>query len=153
MQTKLRHQGIGLLNGLALQFILGMILNMFVNIPSKHPGQTGNYFVRSGHSLSWAITLGGGVTLFLHVIIAIGLLLGSTAFIIRATIAHSKLWLWVSSIGFIGIITAFSHGLAFLDFNKDVDSFIMAMGYIVATVAYVTGIFAELQAQTKKTHD
>lgn len=152
MQTKLKHQAIGLLNGLALQFILGMILNMFVSLPAKHPGQSGNYFVRSGHSFGWAITLGGGVTLFLHVIIAIGLLLGSAAFIVRAAKAHSKLWLWVSSIGFVGIITAFSHGLAFLDFNNDVDSFIMAMGYIVATIAYVSGIFTELQAKSKNAH-
>lgn len=152
MHAKLKHQAIGLLNGLALQFILGMILNMFVTLPSKHPGQTGNYFVRSGHSFGWAITFGGGLTLFLHVIVAIGLLLGSVAFIVRAAKAHSKLWLWVSSVAFIGIITAFSHGLAFLDFNNDVDSFIMAMGYIVATVAYVTGIFTELQAKSKKAH-
>jgi hypothetical protein len=152
MQTKLKHQSIGLLNGLALQFILGMMLNLFTTLPNKHPGQTGNYFVRSGHSFGWAITLGGGLTLFLHVIVAIGLLLGSTAFVVRAAKAHSKLWLWVSSIGLIGILTAFSHGLAFLDFNNDVESFIMAMGYIVATVAYVTGIFIELQLQSKKAH-
>lgn len=152
MHAKLKLQGIGLLNGLALQFILGMILNLFTTLPNKHPGQTGNYFARSSHSFGWAITLGGGVTLFLHVIIAIGLLLGSFAFIIRAAKAHSKLWLWVSSIGFIGIITAFSHGLAFLDSNSDVDSFIMAMGYIVATVAYIVGIFSELQAHSRKSH-
>lgn len=152
MQTKLRQQGIGLLTGLAVQFILGMLLNMFTSLPNKHPGQTGNYFVRSGHSFGWAITFGGGVTLFLHVIVAVALLFGSIAFIVRAAKAHSKLWLWVSSIGFIGIITAFSHGLAFLDFNSDVDSFIMAMGYIVATVAYITGIYSELQAGSKKTH-
>ena len=150
MQTKLRLQSIGLLSMLALQFILGMMLNLFVTLPNKHPGQTGNYFVRSGHSFAWAISLGGGITLFLHVLIAIGLLTGSIAFVVRAAKAHSKRWLWVSSIGLVGILTAFSHGLAFLDFNNDVESFIMAMGYIVATVSYSAGIFSELMATSAK---
>lgn len=148
MQTKLRLQSIGLLSMLALQFILGMILNLFVTLPNKHPGQMGNYFVRSGHSFAWAISFGGGVALFLHVLIAVGLLTGSIAFVVRAAKAHSKRWLWVSSVGLLGIFTAFSHGLAFLDFNKDIDSFIMAMGYIVATVSYVAGIFIELGLTT-----
>lgn len=152
MQAKLKQQCIGLLNMLALQFILGMILNLFVTLPNKHPGQSGNYFIRSSHNFAWAISLGGGVTLFLHVLVAIGLLLGSIAFVVRAVKAHSKLWIWVSGIGLIGILTAFSHGLAFLDYNNDVESFIMAMGYIVATVAYVTGIFTELQLKAKHTH-
>jgi hypothetical protein len=152
MQSDLRKQSIGLLNMLALQFILGMILNLFVTIPAKHPGQTGNYFVRSAHSFAWAISIGGGVTLFLHVLVAIGLLFGSIAFVVRATKAHSKLYMWVSIVGLVGILAAFSNGLSFLDFNKDFSSFIMAMGYILATIAYVTGIFSDLQQFSAKAH-
>lgn len=151
MQSKLlRKQSIALLSMLALQFILGMILNLFVTIPNKHPGQFGNYFVRSGHSFAWAITLGGGVALFLHVLVAIGLLAGSIAFVVRAAKAHNKRWIWISSIGLVGILAAFSNGLSFLDFNHNVNSFIMAMGYIVATIAYSTGIIGELQIRAKK---
>lgn len=151
MQARLRRQSITLLAMLALQFILGMILNLFVALPSKHPGQDGNYFVRSGHSFAWAITFGGGVTLFLHVLVAIGLLVHSIFFIFRAVKLGSKHWIWTGAIGLVGIMAAFSNGLSFLDFNKDFSSFIMAMGYIVATIAYAVGIFEELEIHVKKT--
>ncbi len=144
MQSKLRRQSIILLSMLALQFILGMILNLFVTLPNKHPGQVGNYFVRSGHSFAWAITLGGGITLFLHVLVAIGLLAHSIIFIVRAVKLKSKRWIWVGAIGLIGIMTAFSSGLSFLDFSKASNSFIMAMGYVIATVAYAAGTFEAL---------
>lgn len=152
MQAKLRERSIALLTMLALQFILGMILNLFVTLPDKHPGQVGNYFVRSGHSFVWAISIGGGVALFLHVLVALGLLIGSIVFVIQASKARSKQWIWVSSIGLAGILAAFSNGLSFLDFNHDLNSFIMASGYILATVSYTTGIFLALQEQSKKAH-
>lgn len=138
---------------LALQFILGMILNLFVTLPDKHPGQAGNYFARSGHTFTWAITLGGGIALFLHVLVAIGILAHSIIFVVRAVKLGSKRWIWVGSIGLIGILAAFSNGLSFLDYNRDANSFIMAVGYIIATVAYTTGIFGELQIRVKKASD
>lgn len=153
MLSKLRRQSITLLAMLALQFILGMILKLFVTLPAKHPGQVGNYYVRSGHSFIWAITLDGGIALFLHVLVAIGLLAHSIIFVIRAVKLGDKRWIWVGAIGLIGILAAFSNGLSFLDFNKAFSSFIMALGYIIATLAYATGIFEELQFRVKKSSD
>jgi hypothetical protein len=150
MKRTFRQQSIALLNMLALQFILGMILNLFVNLPSKHPGQSGNYFVRSAHSFGWAITLGGGIALFLHVLVAIGLLVGSIAFTVLAIKKRDTFWVWVSTVALLGILAAFSNGLSFLDFNHNLNSFIMAMGYILATISYVTGIFQPQQKPAKQ---
>jgi hypothetical protein len=149
MRQDFRRQSLNQLNMLALQFVLGMILNLFVTLPDKHPGQTGGYIVRSAHSFSWAITFGGGVALFLHVLVAVGLMGGGIGFFIRASKKREKFWIWISGIGLLGIVVAFSNGLAFLDFNKDASSFIMAMGYIAATIAYVSGLM-QPQFSTKK---
>ena len=140
MSSQLRQRSLILLILLAAQFVLGMLLNVFVTLPAKHPGQSGNYFVRSGHSFGWAITLGGGVVLFLHVLVAIGLLVNSLILLIQAVKAHHTLWGWIATVGLVSILAAFSNGLAFLDFNRSISSFIMAMGYIMATTAYTAGL-------------
>jgi len=148
MKRSLRQVTFAILMMLATQFILGMTLNLFETLPAKHPGQTGNYFVRSGHSFAWAITFGGGIVLFLHVLVALGLLGHSIMLFVRSIKTHSKPWTWVSTIGMLGIMAAFSNGLSFLDFNHDFSSFIMAMGYIVATIAYGVGLFMQPQKST-----
>jgi hypothetical protein len=49
-QVKLRMQAAGLLIGYCLQFLVGMLLSLFVTLPSTHPGSTGSeYFTRSSH--------------------------------------------------------------------------------------------------------
>jgi hypothetical protein len=141
MQKRLHMQTIGMLSMLAIQFILGMLLNLFVSLPDKHPGTTGNeYFNQSGHSYIWAITGGGGVALFLHALVATFLLLGSIGLLINALRSHDKRWVWIGVIGFLGTSGAFANGLSFLDFNHDFSSFIMAVGFTIAAVAYVIGL-------------
>jgi hypothetical protein len=137
---KLRGQALGLLSMLAVQFILGMILNLFVQLPKTHPGISGGYLSRSIHGFGWAITIGGGIALFLHVIVAIGLLLGSFSLLVRAAAAKSGSWLLTSIIGALGVLAALTNGLAFLGYNSDVNSFVMAVGFIVAAVSYTTAL-------------
>jgi quinol-cytochrome oxidoreductase complex cytochrome b subunit len=139
-QSKIRGQALGLLSMLAIQFILGMILNLYVKLPKVHPGTTGNFFSRAVHSFGWAVTNGAGIALLLHVIIAAGLLLGSLTLVFRAAAARSKPWLAVSIVGALAIITALTNGLAFIGYDNDTASFIMAIGFITATVAYTTGL-------------
>jgi divalent metal cation (Fe/Co/Zn/Cd) transporter len=122
--TKLRGQSIGLLSMLGIQFILGMILNLFIKLPDNPKG------------LGSAIKHGGGVVLVLHVLIAIGLLIGSISLIARAYAARSKPWLIASIIGALGIIAALTNGFAFVGNNNDVNSFVMALGFLVAATSY-----------------
>lgn len=136
---------------LALQFLLGMILNLFVQLPTTHPGTSGAYISRSLHGFGWAITIGGGIVLFLHVIVAIGLLLASLSLVVRAAATKSGSWLLTSIIGALGVLAALTNGLAFLGYNSDVNSFVMAVGFMVAAVSYTTALsFAMSPAQASK---
>lgn len=154
-ELRIREQSLGLLSMLAIQFILGMILNLFVTLPKTHPGQTGNYFMRSLYGLEWAMTNGGGLVLLLHIIVAIALLLASFTLVFRTIRAKSTYWTVVSVIGALGVIVALTNGLAFLGYNSDAASFTMAMGFIVAAVAYGYGLAWESlhlpQRQIEKT--
>src|SRR5437764_9678868 len=98
-QEQMRRQAIGLLSMLGIQFILGMILNSFVTLPKTHTGTTGNYFSRAVHGFGWAVSNGGGIILLLHVIVAIGLLLGSLSLLIRAISLKSQSWITGAVIG------------------------------------------------------
>jgi hypothetical protein len=151
---KIQGQSFGLLIMLAIQFILGMILNLFVSLPKTYPGQTGNYFSRAVHGFGWAISNGGGIVLLLHVVVAILLLLASLSLMIRTAYAKNGFWVGISIVGAIGVILALTNGLAFIGYDSDVASFVMAMGFITATLAYGTGLAWGMvrvpQKQTKK---
>jgi hypothetical protein len=134
---KLRSQSLGLLTMLSIQFILGMVLNLFVELPKN---------ASVGSILSH-----GGVVLVLHILVAVGLLLGSLALIFRASTAHSKSWLIASIIGALGVFVALTNGLAFIFNDDDVTSFIMALSFIVAATAYSTTLsFAEHPEDTRQ---
>jgi hypothetical protein len=139
-ELRIRGQSFGLLSMLAIQFVLGMILNLFVTLPKTHPGQTGNYFSRSVYGFEWAISNGGGIVLLLHVVVAIALLLASLSLVVRTINAKSSYWIVISIIGAIGVIVALTNGLAFIGYDSDVASFVMAIGFIVAGVAYGYGL-------------
>jgi hypothetical protein len=139
--TKLRRQAGGLLVGYALQFLAGMSLNLFVTLPAKHPGDTGNdYFVRSGHSLTWALSGHGGWPLAFHAYLGVLLVLGSAALFVNALIARSRRWEICGSIAALFTIGAFFNGMSFVDFNKDVSSMIMATCWLVAVASLIVGL-------------
>jgi len=132
----LRRQSLGLLTMLSIQFILGMILNLFIDLPKN---------ASIGTTLSH-----GGIVLALHIIIALGLLIGSIILIVRSSAARSKAWLITSIIGALGIFVALTNGLAFIFNDDDVTSFIMAMGFIVAAATYSTALtFTQASTVTK----
>lgn len=152
-RAKLRGQALGLLSLLGIQFVLGMVLNLFVQLPKTHPGITGSYISRALHGFIWALTNGAGVILLLHVVVAVGLLLGSLTLVIRTLITKDRSWIRVSIIGALGVLAALTNGLAFLGYNNDVNSFVMALGFMVAATSYSTALAFPVQSAkaTKRT--
>jgi uncharacterized membrane protein YhaH (DUF805 family) len=129
--SKLRGQTLGLLTMLGIQFILGIVLNLFVKLPENA-------------TLGSAIKHGGGVVLVLHILVAIGLLIGSLTLAFRSYAERSRSWIIASIIGALGVIAALTNGFAFVNNDNDVNSFVMALGFIVAASAYSTALaFAE----------
>jgi len=138
---KFRRQNLVLLSGLAIQFILGMVLNLFVKIPDTHPGTSGNnYFVRIADSYGWGLAAAGGLVLMLHIIVGTGLLIGSFVLVIQALRSKYRPWILITVVGAIGILGAMFNGLSFLSYNRNLSSLIMAIGYLLATVSYTSSL-------------
>lgn len=134
-------QAIGLLIGFGLQFLLGMTLNLFVQLPSVHPGTVGGeYFSQSWNSLVWALSFGGGWALFLHVLVALLLFAGCLGLFISGLTKHDKVWSWSGGVATFFTLGALFNGLSFVDYNHDFSSMIMATCWVVAVGALVFGM-------------
>lgn len=137
---KLRIQAVILLSALGLQFLLGILTNLFVQIPDSHPGaNASNLLTGSLQVIGWAI-ISGFPSLALHVVLGIGLVLGSIAILVRSILSKDKKWIVVSAFGFFGILIAFLNGVRFVIISEDLASLAMAIGFIIAAASYVAAL-------------
>lgn len=120
---------------LIVQFLLGMWVNLWIPIPQNHPGVSPDYFTGVLHGVPWAL-LHGGAMLTLHVALGITLFLWAIGLVLHASRARGRVgrgWAWL---GLFGIFAAAGNGASFLNFGKDFSSFLMAVGFAIALVAY-----------------
>ncbi len=105
--------------GLMLQFLVGMVFYM-VGIPSRTTGSahTGSILVLSAHAL-----------------LTVGLAAGA-AWIIRATVGTPDWRSWLARGGAIAIAVAAAAGLLTLVTHSGWWSFVMAVGFTAALLAY-----------------
>ena len=88
---------------LAAQFLLGMVVNLFVQVSSIHPGVgASNYFQGVVQGVAWAL-VHAPLGLLVHVILGLLLFLTSLILIGFAIASRLRAWIIVSVIGFIGL--------------------------------------------------
>src|ERR1700682_145775 len=126
MREQLRNQFLGTLIFLVIQFLLGMAVNLFVTIPTNHPGANPpEYFSGVVQSVTWAI-LHGHILLILHASLGLLLVLNAIGLLAASIRERSKDLIWVSSLGLFGVLAAGFNGGSFLNYNQDFSSMIMA---------------------------
>jgi uncharacterized membrane protein HdeD (DUF308 family) len=121
----------GLLNALTLEFILGVILTTVVGYDPTKPN-------------AFQTTI-----LVLHIIIAIGIIIGSIMRIAMSIRWHTLLPQAV--IGIIGVAVAFGSGMAAANDGNDIAVLLMSLGFITALLAYGHGLFT-LTDRTNRKH-
>ena len=122
---------------LAAQFLLGTTVNLFVKIPTDHPGANPpEYFGGVVSSVSWAI-LHGGVWLTLHAALGVLLVLAALGTLAQAIRLRGGGRITLAALGFVGVLGAGFNGGSFLNYHEDFSSMLMAVGFALAMVAYV----------------
>src|ERR1700726_5118008 len=124
------------LGALIAQFLLGMAVNLFVTIPTDHPGANPpEYFGGVVTSVSWAI-LHGGLWLTLHA--AWGLLLVLAAFgtLVQAIRLRGGGRITLAALGFVGVLAGGFNGGRFLNYHADFSSRLMPVGVSLALTTY-----------------
>ncbi len=140
--ARLRRAAFWMIVALMIQFTLGMIVNLFVTVPTNHPGaHPSEYFSGSAQSYVWAVTQ-GPAPLIAHVVWGTLLFVGSIALVVRAWPLHVRALRWASVLGMLLILAAGFNGASFLDFNEDFSSMLMAAFFALAVLSYASVLLA-----------
>jgi hypothetical protein len=132
---------------LVIQFLLGIAVNLFVKIPTDHPGaRPPEYFSGVAQSVTWAI-LHGPVLLILHA--SLGLLIVFSAFglLSQAILSRVRPMIVTTAIGAVSVLGAGFNGGSFLNYNEDFSSMLMASFFAIAVLAYTAGLYITAQAE------
>jgi hypothetical protein len=134
-----RGWAFGLLVALLVQFGLGMYVNLFADIPLHHPGHgANNFFTGSYHSVAWAETSPHApLILAFHAGLGLVLVVGSLWLAALAIRGRRAGFVWAAVLGALFILGAGFNGSSFLNYNKDANSFVMALLFAAAVLCYV----------------
>jgi hypothetical protein len=134
---------------LIAQFMLGMAVNLFVKIPTDHPGSNPpEYFSGVAQSVTWAI-LHGHILLAIHAGFGLVLVIAAVGTMVQAVQPRRRGLIISSAFGFIGVLGAGFNGGSYLNYHEDFSSMLMATGFAIAVVAYSVGIYLAAQPSQK----
>jgi hypothetical protein len=126
---------------LIIQYLLGMAVNLFVKIPTDHPGANPpEYFGGVVASVSWAI-LHGGLWLTLHAAWGFVLVLAALGTLVQAIRLRGGGRITLAALGFVGVLGAGFNGGSFLNYHEDFSSMLMTVGLALAMSAYVALLY------------
>lgn len=121
---------------LAAQFLIGMVVNLYVQVPSSHPGAgASDYFSGVVQGVAWVL-FHGTSGLVVHTILGLLLVLVSFVLIGLAIASRQRLWIVLSLLGWVGIVGAGFNGASFLNYGHDISSLLMSVGFLLATACY-----------------
>jgi hypothetical protein len=120
---------------------IGMGVNLYVNVPGTHPGaRAADYFSGSYHSVVWSI--GHGETaLAIHAVLGFlvaGAAIGAAMQAVKLRGRGVTLW---PVLGAVLVLAAGGNGAAFLDYNHDTNSLLMALLAFAAVGCYAIALF------------
>ena len=126
---------------LLVQYLLGMVANLYVIIPARHPGAGAHdYFIGAASGLAWVIT-DGPAWAAAHAAFGLALVLAAFASIALTRRQGGRMAVVLSVLGALAILGAGFNGASFLNYGHDFSSMIMAGLWALALACYVTGMF------------
>jgi hypothetical protein len=133
---------------LLAQFLVGMVVNLYVSIPAAHPGaNAADFFPGIGSAIAWAISR-GALALAAHVVLGLALIAMSLSHIITAASIGRRSWVVLSTAGTLFLVGAAINGASFVNYGHDVSSLIMSGCFLLALFCYAAcGIRAAVAAE------
>jgi hypothetical protein len=124
--ARLRRSSLGLVVMLIIQFILGMIYNLYGTAPTS----------------TKSIGLFSSPDLALHVVLGILLFIAAVGQLVQAIGARHQLSIWLSALGLLSILGAGFAGLGFTGSGASGASLGMSLAFATALACYVVLVFA-----------
>ncbi|HEX9413397.1 MAG TPA: hypothetical protein VF916_07815 [Ktedonobacterales bacterium] len=126
---------------LAAQFLVGMLVNLYVKVPASHPGADApEYFSGVARGVAWALVYSEWA-LKVHAIVGLLVFLAALAILALAIRQRERAWIIAAAFGLLGILAAGFNGASFLNYGHDFSSLLMSIGFLTAVVAYALGMY------------
>ena len=129
MEKSLNRQGLGTLIALAVEFTLGMAINLFVAFPED----------ASPHSL-WIFTVHNPLVLA-HLIVGTLIVLGVIPMVIRAFRQHVTSWQLPALAGMVCVFAAWAAGDMFVTAQAEALSYLMSLAFLLAIFSFGWGLY------------
>jgi hypothetical protein len=125
---------------LLIQYLLGMVVNVYVVLPARHPGAgAGSYFTGAASGLAWVISDGPSWAAA-HAALGMALAAAALGSIALARRQDGRLALGLSVLGALAIVGAGFNGVSFLNYGHAFSSMIMAGLWALALACYLGGV-------------
>jgi hypothetical protein len=139
-QSRLRTLTVAILVLMAAQFLVGILVNLYVQVPAVHPGANApEYFSGVVQGVAWAL-LHAPLWLQVHSILGLLLFIAALVLIGFAIAARLRAWIIISVIGLFGIMLGGFNGASFMNYGHDFSSLLMSLGFLLAAIPYVIGL-------------
>ena len=115
---------------LAIQFLLGMYINLFVKFPTSGPADAWKFAWRS-------------VPVAAHIILGTLGLLATILMLVRSIIHKNRHWITVASIGTAAMLLAVLGGEFFITTLKETVSYLMSIGFLAALMTLDWGFYTQ----------
>ena len=137
----LRRMMLGAAILLLVQTGIGMVVNLYVTVPSNHAGaHPANYLSGSFHGVFWAVTH-GALALAIHASLGLALVVMAASVALRALRLRRRAVLICCVLAALLIIGAGFNGASFLDYNLNANSLVMTVLALSALLCYLVGIY------------
>lgn len=138
---RVRRAALVMLVLLLIQFALGIAANLYVTVPAHHPGaRPSDYFGGSLHSLGWALHHSAAI-LAAHTALGILMVLAAVGLVAQTAALRRRGLVAAAALGALCVIGAGFNGASFLDYNKNLNSLIMALLFALAMLCYLSIIY------------
>jgi hypothetical protein len=126
---------------LSAQFLIGMLVNLYIPTIPPHPGVSApNYFAGVVQAVAWTL-VHGPLFLLVHAVVGILLFLGALVILGFAIASRRRAWIISSIFGWFGIVSAGFNGASFMNYGEPFSSLFMSMGFLMAVIAYMLGVY------------
>ena len=126
---------------LAVQFLIGMLVNLYVTTIPSHPGQSApEYFSGVVKAVAWAL-VHAPLFLLVHAVVGLLLFLGALVILGLAIASRRRAWIISSIFGWLGVVLAGFNGASFMNYGEPFSSLFMSMGFLMAVIAYILGVY------------
>jgi hypothetical protein len=132
--ASLRGASFGALVMLIVQFAIGIVVNLYVTVPSADHGS--GFLTAIGRALSR-----GPAALATHAGLGLLIILAASGLIVRALLARHAAVLVLAVAGLLAILGAALNGVRFVESGAASASFAMALATAVAMLCYAIRLF------------